>query len=139
MEGNVQWRKAAIDVIILLGGLRQNGVEQAGEALLHVAAAQSVDVRGADVGGMQQTRVTQDAKMVRHAGFWATAVKLAACCFALHSQMADDFHAQGIAQGVQDALKRKLIGGRVLKRSHGRIIASGLSKIYYSNNIEISK
>ncbi|KHT17441.1 hypothetical protein RC96_11365 [Pectobacterium carotovorum subsp. carotovorum] len=119
--------------------MRQNGVEQAGKALLHVAAAQSVDVRGTDVGGMQQARVTQDAKMVRDAGFRATAVKFAACGFSLHGQTADDFHAQGIAQGVQDALKGKLIGGRVLKRSHGRIIASGLSKIYYSNNIEISK
>ncbi|KGA36823.1 hypothetical protein KS43_11150 [Pectobacterium odoriferum] len=119
--------------------MRQNGVEQAGKALLHVAAAQSVDVRSANVGGMQQARVTQDAKMVRHARFRAPPVKLAACSFSLHGQTADDFHAQGIAQGVQDALKGKLIGGRVLKRSHGRIIASGLSKIYYSNNIEISK
>ncbi|ONK05559.1 hypothetical protein BSK71_05620 [Pectobacterium actinidiae] len=135
----MQWRKGRHWCERLLGGLRQNGVEQAGKALLHVAAAQSVDVRSTDVGGMQQTRVTQDAKMVRHAGFRAPPVKLAACGFSLHGQTADDFHAQGVAQGVQDALKGKLIGGRVLKRSHGRIIASGLSKIYYSNNIEISK
>lgn len=38
----------------LLYRLRQNGVEQAGEALLHFAAAQSVDVCGAAVAGMQQ-------------------------------------------------------------------------------------
>ncbi|KGA23524.1 hypothetical protein AO825_07615 [Pectobacterium brasiliense] len=75
---------AAINAKNLLGGLGQNSVEQAGETLLHITAAQSVDVRSADVGGMQQARVAQHAKMVRHAGFWPTAVKFATRCFFLY-------------------------------------------------------
>ncbi len=84
MEGVCNGGKTAINAKNLLDRLRQNGVEQARKALLHFAVAQSVDVRSTDVGGMQQARIAQHAKMVRDAGFRTTAIKFATRCFFLY-------------------------------------------------------
>lgn len=84
MEGVCNGGTTAINAKNLLDRLRQNGVEQAGKALLHFTAAQSVDVRSTDVGCMQQARIAQHAKMVRYAGLRTAAIKFATRCFFLY-------------------------------------------------------
>lgn len=120
-----------------LSVLRQDRRQQAGKAVLQIAAAQRIDMGGADIMGIHQPCVAQHAEVMGNAGFGAPAVQLAAAGLAQPIQAPHNIQAQWVAQGVQHALESKFVDGGMFKWPHGGIIANGLSKIHNSNIIEL--
>ena len=118
------------------GILRKNGRKQTWEALIQFSAAQGVHMSGTYGLGTDQTGVSQHAEVVRHTGFWAASIQIAATGLFHVSQASHNVQTHWIAQSVKYALEVEVTRRGMFESSHGRIIHRALLMIYSSNIIE---
>lgn len=74
-------------------------------------------MRGADAAGVDQPGIAQHAEVVGHAGFRPSAVQFAAGGLGHVGQVADDFQAHRVAQGVEHAFECQVLQGGVFEGS----------------------
>lgn len=91
---------------------------------------------GAHALGSDQAGVAQYTKVVGHARLGSSAVQFATTGIDDPAEVANDFKAHGIAQGIEDPFEAEIGDWRMFEWSHGRIIHRGLPDGHCSNSIE---
>ena len=110
--------------------------QQPRETPIEFLRAQGIHVRRAHISRLHKTCIAQDPEVMGHAGLGATTVELAARGLGHAREIADNVHAHGVAQGVQQPLKDKIGRQGVFESSHGRMITKGFNCRHISNTIE---
>lgn len=91
---------------------------------------------GSDALGSDQTGIAQYTKVMGHAGLGSSPVQLTTTGVDDLAEVANDFKAHGITQGIEDPFEAEITDWRMFEWSHGRIIHKGLPDGHCSNSIE---